>query len=89
MKDDTPAPLSEQRHLVQRIITGRIPAGKELDACREILSSECDERTAFAALFTVLEGALSDPFFAIEDTRHVVQILKALARGELDAGELL
>lgn len=82
-------PLSEQRRLVQRILTGRIPSGRELDVCREILASECEEAVAFHALFTLLRGALADPLFNIDDTQLVVPLLKALARGEVTAGELL
>lgn len=82
-------PLIEQRRLVQRILTGRIPSGRELDVCREILKSECDEPVAFQALFTLLRGALADPLFNIDDTQLVVPLVKALARGELTAGDLL
>lgn len=89
MNDHTRASMSEQRHLVQRLISGGIPAGKELDECREVVASDCDEKTKYAALFTLLRGALADPLVSIEDTREAVAILKALARGELEAGELL
>lgn len=82
-------PLTEQRRLVQRIVTGRIPSGRELDVCREILTSKCEEAVAFQALFTLLRGALADPLFNIDDTQLVVPLLKALARGDLTAGELL
>jgi len=82
-------PLNEQRRLVQRIVAGRIPSGRELDVCREILASECEEAVAFQALFTLLRGALADPLFNIDDTQLVVPLLKALARGDLTAGELL
>ena len=82
-------PLNEQRRLVQRIVAGRIPSGRELDVCREILASECEEAVAFQALFTLLRGALADPLYNIDDTQLVVPLLKALARGDLTAGELL
>lgn len=82
-------PLNEQRRLVQRILTGSIPSGRELDVCREILASECEEVIAFQALFTLLRGALADPLFNIDDTQLVVPLLKSLARGELTAGDLL
>jgi hypothetical protein len=82
-------PLIEQRRLVQRILSGRIPSGRELDVCREILTSECEEPVAFQALFTLLRGALADPLFNIDDTQLVVPLLKALARGDLTAGDLL
>jgi hypothetical protein len=89
MTEDHRQPLAEQRRLVQRIVSGRIPSGRELDVCREVLASGCDEEASFAALFTLLRGALADPFFSIDDTQMVVPILKAMARGELTAGDLL
>ena len=89
MNDDNRQSILDQRRLVQRILSGNIPSGKELDACRDILKSQCDEESAFAALFTLLQGALADPFYDIDDTQMVVPILKALARGELTAGDLL
>ena len=49
----------------------------------------CDDETAFAALFTLLQGALADPFFGIDETQQVVPILKALSRGEVGVRELL
>jgi hypothetical protein len=89
MTEDNRQPLTEQRRLVQRIVSGRIPSARELDDCRQVLNSGCDEQAAFAALFTLLRGAAADPFFSIDDTRQVVSILKAMARGELTAGDLL
>jgi hypothetical protein len=89
MTDSHRPPLDEQRRLVQRILSGSIPSGKELDVCREILRTEQDEGIAFQALFTLLRGALADPLFNIDDTQLVVPVLKALARGEVTAGELL
>ncbi len=89
MNDDTRHSLREQRRLVQRMLTDSIPAGREIDECRQVLAHRCDEAVAFQALFTLLRGALADPFFNIDDTQLVVPILKALARGELKAGDLL
>jgi len=89
MNDDNRHSLPEQRRLVQRLLTGSIPAGRELEVCRGVLAAPCDETTAFQALFTLLRGALADPFFNIDDTQLVVPILKAMARGELKAGDLL
>lgn len=89
MSEIDPNPLSEQRRLVQRILTGSIPAGKELDECREALASSSSESTALPALFTLLQCAVADPFFGIEDSREVVRVLKALARGDMTAGDLL
>lgn len=89
MADPQQQPLTEQRRLVQRVLTGRIPSGRELDVCREILTSDCEEPVAFQALFTLLRGALADPLFNIDDTQLVVPLLKAMARGELTAKDLL
>jgi hypothetical protein len=81
--------IDEQRRLVQRIVAGGIPGGRELDDCRDVLRSNRDDEMVFAALFTLLQGALSDPFFGIEDSVQLVPILKAMAKGELTARELL
>jgi len=89
MNDDNRHSLPEQRRLVQRILADSIPAGREIDECRQVLAHQCGEDEAFHALFTLLRGALADPFFNIGDTQLVVPILKALARGELKAGDLL
>ena len=89
MTKDCPPPLSSQRRLVQRLVAGSIPAAREFDECREILATDCDETVAFAAVFKLLEGALADPFFAIDDTQQVVPILRGLARGDLKPGDLL
>ncbi len=48
-----------------------------------------NDDAAFAALFRLLEGALADPFFGIDDTQRVVPILKALSRGEISVRELV
>jgi hypothetical protein len=37
----------------------------------------------------LLEGALADPFFGIDETQQVVPVLKALARGHIGVRELL
>ena len=89
MVDGLQHPTDEQRRLVQRILSGGIPKGKEFDACRAILATQCPDEEAFAALFTLLQGALADPFFGIQETQEVVPIIKALTRGEITAKELL
>jgi len=89
MTEDLGDPLDEHRRLVQRILSGGIPTGKDFDACRAILSGEVDDEAAFTALFMLLQGALADPFFGIDDTQKVVPILKGLARGELSARDIL
>ncbi len=89
MTEDLSNPTNEHRRLVQRILAGGIPRGKDFDACRVILNSEVDDEAAFAALFMLLQGALADPFFGIDDTQKVVPILKGLARGELSTRDLL
>ncbi len=81
--------IDEHRRLVQRILAGGIPNGKDFDACRAVLRTDCDDEVAFSALFTLLEGALADPFFGIDETQQVVPVLKALARGHIGVRELL
>jgi hypothetical protein len=89
MANETPNTMIEYQHLVQRIRAGGIPVGKDFDACRAVLDSAEDHETKFRALFTLLEGALSDPFFGIAETRDVVQVLKGLARKEIAVEQLL
>lgn len=89
MTEETTHPIHEYQHLVQRIRAGGIPVGKDFDACRALLAAGEDHELKFKALFTLLEGALSDPFYGIAETRQVVQILKALARNEITAEQLL
>jgi hypothetical protein len=89
MTEDLQNVIQDHRRLVQRILSGGIPEGKDFDACRAILSSDCSDEEAFAALFGLLQGALADPFFGIEETQQVVPILKALARGDIRVRELL
>lgn len=80
---------AKHRPLVQRILAGGIPTGKDFDACRAVLKSDCSDEDAFTALFTLLQGALADPFFGIDETQQVVPILKALARGNIAVEELV
>ena len=89
MTTEKPDPIHEYRHLVQRIRAGGIPVGKDFEACRAVLDSGEDHETKFKALFTLLEGALSDPFYPVAETRDVVQILKGLARKEIAVEQLL
>ncbi len=77
------------RRLVQRVLTSDIPRGVEFDACRAVLGSGCDDQMAFHALSALLEGALADPEYDIADTQQLVPLLKALARGDVVARDLL
>jgi len=81
--------IDEHRRLVQRILAGGIPKGKDFDACRAILQTDCDDEVAFSAVFLLLQGALADPFFGIDETQQVVPILKALACGDIGVRELV
>jgi hypothetical protein len=89
MTENHPNAIDEHRRLVQRILEGGIPTGKDFDACRAMLQTDCGDEEAFAALFTLLQGALADPFFGIDETQQVVPILKALARGNIVVKELV
>jgi len=77
------------RRLVQRVVVGDIPCGRDFDACRAVLRTDCDDPTAFHALCTLLEGALADSAFGIDETQELVPLLKALAHGEVMAKDLL
>jgi hypothetical protein len=81
--------IDEHQRLVQRILAGGIPEGKDFDACRAVLQTDCSDEESFSALFTLLQGALADPFFGIDETQQVVPILKALARGNIVVKELV
>ena len=89
MTEDLRNAIQDHRRLVQRILSGGIPEGKDFDACRAILGTDCTDEDAFAALFNLLQGALADPFFGIEETQQVVPILKGLSRGDIRVRELL
>ena len=54
MTEDLHNSIDEHRRLVQRILAGGIPQGKDFDACRSLLDSDCNEDEAFAALFTLV-----------------------------------
>ncbi len=75
--------------LVQRLLDGPLPAGTDFEACRAVLRSEPSSDMAFQALCMLLEGALADASFSIEDTQEVVPLLKNLARGTVEPGDLL
>ena len=89
MTEDLRNAIQDHRRLVQRILSGGIPVGKDFDACRAILGASCTDEEAFAALFTLLQGALADPFFGIDETQRVVPILRGLSRGDIRVRELL
>lgn len=89
MTEDLRNAIQHHRRLVQRILAGGIPEGKDFDACRAALGAGCNDEVAFEALFYLLQGALADPFFGIDETQQVVPILKALSRGDIGARELL
>lgn len=78
------------RRLVQRVLEGGIPHGSDFDVCRTILRSHPDDRdVTFQALCMLLEGALADASLEIDATQTVVPLLKDLARGAVDVGDLL
>jgi len=83
------ATVEGYRRLVQRLIEGGIPHGREFDACRAVLSSEPFGDASTHALCMLLEGALADPEFDIDDTQTIVPLLKHLARGTVSATEVV
>ena len=80
---------TDQRRLVQQLVEGSIPAGDEFDDCRMVLRSSSDESSRFEAIFTLLRGAMADPFIGIGETRVAAKLLRALARGEIRAADLM
>lgn len=85
-----PAPTVEAyRRLVQRLLRGDIPQGREFDACRAVLSSESSGDARNHALCLLLEGALADPTLHIDDTQMIVPLLKHLARGTVSTTEVV
>jgi hypothetical protein len=89
MTEDLRNTIHSHRLLVQRILAGGIPEGRDFDACRAVLSADCHGEEAFEALMYLLQGALADPFFGINETQQLVPILKALSRGEIGVPELM
>lgn len=81
--------LEAYRRLVQRLVEGGIPHGREFDACRAVLSSESSGDASIHALCFLLEGALADPALDIDDTQIIVPLLKHLARGTVSTTEVV
>jgi hypothetical protein len=77
------------RRLVQRLVEGGIPHGREFDACRAVLLSASSGDASTHALCLLLEGALADPTLNIDDTQTIVHLLKHLARGTVSATEVM
>lgn len=75
--------------LVKGVLEGPVPVGVEFDAARTILSEDPSHPSSFNALCVLLEGALADPTFPVEETQALVPLLKALARGTLGVRDLL
>jgi hypothetical protein len=80
---------SDARLLVQRLLHGDIPHGDDFNECRQILRNPKDSEAALNAMFTLLQGVVSDPLYPVEDSVRAVAVLKALARGELHLEALL
>jgi hypothetical protein len=81
--------LQDYRRLVQRLLAGGIPQGEDFEACRALLRSGEAGESTLQLLCTLMEGALSDPELDIDSTQVLVPLLKALARGTVDPGDLL
>ncbi|MCP4901369.1 MAG: hypothetical protein GY906_30760 [bacterium] len=75
--------------LVQKVLSGPIPKGLEFDAARAVLIEQPGAPTSFRALCILLEGALAEPTFSVKDTQTLVPLLKELARGTVEARDLL
>lgn len=85
----TPEQLQAFRAVVRRVVSGDGSAGGDLDACRAVLQGGAEPALTFQALCMLLEGALADPTLPIDDTRLVVTLLKALARGTVTPEQVL
>jgi hypothetical protein len=83
------AAVEAYHRLVQRLIEGGIPHGREFDACRAVLLGRSSGDLVTHALCLLLEGALADPMLDIEDTQTIVPLLKHLARGTVSATEMV
>lgn len=81
--------LEAYHELVQRLMVGEIPRGREFDACRAVLYSEPSGDSATTALCMLLEGALADASMKIDDTQILVPLLKQLARRTVTPEEVL
>ncbi len=77
------------RDLVRRLVAGGTPHGETFDACRAVLLGEPGSEMAFQALCMLLEGGLADASLPIRDAQVIVPLLKNLAKGAIDAGDLL
>lgn len=89
LSDHGPRTLTAYRRLVQRVLEGGIPAGRDFDACRAMLGSAHRGPEAFHALCVLLEGALADPSLDIDEAQNMVPLLKQLARGTITVEDLL
>ncbi len=89
VRDDSGSVPSEaELAAARRLVAGPRPAGREFDACRAVLLDDPASPEAFAAACMLLEGALADPGLPIDDTRAVVRLLRALARGQVEPEQL-
>jgi hypothetical protein len=87
-----PHDLTRFRDLVGRILASERPGGAELDTCRAAFNAAInagENEVAYQALCMLLEGALADPALSIDDTQILVPLLRALARGTVEPGELI
>ncbi len=75
--------------LVQRVLVGPIPRGLDYDAARSVLIEDPGAAHSFSALCILLEGALADSTFPVEETQILVPLLKELARGTIEPRDLL
>lgn len=89
VRDDSGSvPTETELAVGRRLVAGPRPAGEELDACRAVLRHDPRSPEAFPAACMLLEGALADPELPVDDTRAVVFLLRALARGRVAPEEL-
>ena len=83
MNEQAQDPYRRYRRLVQRVVDGDIPRGKDFDACRAVVRAGGPEDAVYTAICALLEGALAEASLAIDDAQDLVPLLKGLARGSI------
>jgi hypothetical protein len=81
--------LAQFRQTVARLRQGPAPHGEEFELCREVLAAAPMTPEAAEALRLLLEGAMADAATSIADAQVIMQLLKALDRGQVTPQELL
>jgi hypothetical protein len=84
-----PALLGQFRQTLARLRQGPNPKGETFEMCREVLAAAPASEEAATALRLLLEGAMADASTSIADAQVIMQLLKALDKGQVTAQDLL